>query len=157
MELKQNQTSFRGTYSNLTLFFIGHKIIKYFNDFNNWNFSISLQKWNKITKHMCKSDSIFPYLQGSTLFEKLLVVHYLKLFEKQGSILFEKLLQKTLILFLYQRVTHFICLIDKSHGLRANISNGVKREADLVSWLKKNLISGIKTLIPKTLKYWVGV
>ena len=82
---------------------------------------------------MCKSDSIFPYLQGSTLFEKLLVVNYLKLFEKQGSILFEKLLQKTLILFLYQRVTHFICLIDKSHGLRANISNGVKREADLVS------------------------
>ena len=43
---------------------------------------------------MCKSDSIFPYLQGSTVLEKLPVVHYLKLFEKQGSTLFEKLLQK---------------------------------------------------------------
>ena len=29
MELKQNQTFFRGTYSNLTLFFIGRKILKY--------------------------------------------------------------------------------------------------------------------------------
>ena len=39
-----NQTFFHGTYSNLTLFFIGHKILKYFNDFYNWHFSISLQK-----------------------------------------------------------------------------------------------------------------
>ena len=30
------------TYSNLTSFFIGHKILKYFNDF--WHLSISLQK-----------------------------------------------------------------------------------------------------------------
>ena len=26
-------------------------------------------KWNKTKGHMCKSDSIFPYLQRSTLFE----------------------------------------------------------------------------------------
>ena len=26
-------------------------------------------KWNKITRDMCKSDSIFPCLQGSTLFK----------------------------------------------------------------------------------------
>ena len=29
-------------------------------------------KWNKTTQDMCKSDSIFPYLQGSTLFKWLL-------------------------------------------------------------------------------------
>ena len=35
---------FHGTYSNLTSFFTGHKILKYFNNFYNWRFSISLQK-----------------------------------------------------------------------------------------------------------------
>ena len=35
---------FQGTYSNLTSFFIGSKILKYFNDNYNWHFSISLQK-----------------------------------------------------------------------------------------------------------------
>ena len=29
---------------NLTLFFIGRKILKYFNDFYNWHLSISFQK-----------------------------------------------------------------------------------------------------------------
>ena len=38
MEIKQNETSFHGTYSNLALFFSGCKILKYFNDFNNWPF-----------------------------------------------------------------------------------------------------------------------
>ena len=33
MEVKQNQIYFHGTYSNLTLFFIGHKILKYSNNF----------------------------------------------------------------------------------------------------------------------------
>ena len=42
--MKQNQTLFHETYSNLTLFFIGRKILKYFKDFYNWHFSISLQK-----------------------------------------------------------------------------------------------------------------
>ena len=30
------------------------------------------EKWNKITQDMWKSDSIFPYLQGSILFKLLL-------------------------------------------------------------------------------------
>ena len=30
--------------SNLRLFFIGRKIVKYFNDLYNWHFSISFQK-----------------------------------------------------------------------------------------------------------------
>ena len=29
-------------------------------------------RWNKITRDMCKCDSIFPYLQGSTLFKLVL-------------------------------------------------------------------------------------
>ena len=36
--MKQNQIFFLWTYTNLTSFFIGHKILKYFNDFCNWNF-----------------------------------------------------------------------------------------------------------------------
>ena len=43
-ETETNQTFFHGRYSNLTLFFIGNKILKNFNDFFNWHFSISLQK-----------------------------------------------------------------------------------------------------------------
>ena len=35
MGMKQNQTFSNGTYSNLMLFFIGRKILKYFNDFYN--------------------------------------------------------------------------------------------------------------------------
>ena len=44
MRIKQNQTFFHGTYLNLTLFFIGRNILKYLSDFDNWRFSISLQK-----------------------------------------------------------------------------------------------------------------
>ena len=33
---------FRGTYSNLTSFFIRHKILKNFNDFYDWHLSILL-------------------------------------------------------------------------------------------------------------------
>ena len=44
MEMKQNQTFFHGAYLNLTLVFIGRKILKYFIDFNDWHLSISLQK-----------------------------------------------------------------------------------------------------------------
>ena len=77
-ENETNQTFFHETYSNLTSFFISHKIPKCFNDFFNWHFSISLQKWaqtikwNKIKRGICKSDSIFPYLQSSALFKWLL-------------------------------------------------------------------------------------
>ena len=50
------------------IIFIGHKILKYFNDFYNWHFSISLQKWaksskvNKIMPYMCKYGSIFLFI-----------------------------------------------------------------------------------------------
>ena len=43
MEIKQNQTICYGTCLNLTSFLIGHKILKYFNDYYNWHLSISLQ------------------------------------------------------------------------------------------------------------------
>ena len=43
MEIKQNQAFLHGTYLNFTSFSIGHKIMKYFNDFYNWHLSISLQ------------------------------------------------------------------------------------------------------------------
>ena len=33
-----------GNEANLTPFFIGHKLLKYFNGFYDWHFSISLQK-----------------------------------------------------------------------------------------------------------------
>ena len=48
IELRQNQTFFRGTYSNLTLFFIGRKILKYFNDFCNWHFCVNLTVFSLI-------------------------------------------------------------------------------------------------------------
>ena len=35
---------FHGTYSNMTSFFIGRKILKYLNDFYIWHLSISLKK-----------------------------------------------------------------------------------------------------------------
>ena len=56
MEIEQNQTFLHGTYSNLTLFFIGCKILKYFSDFYNWHFSlqihfsVSFQKWPETGK-----------------------------------------------------------------------------------------------------------
>ena len=111
MEIKQNQTSFHGTYLNLMAYlflskyikvfqwlskskflnimakvnpnngnetksdiflrdifksdivFIGHKILKYFNDFYNWHFSISSQKWaqsSKIKSHgTCANLTVF--------------------------------------------------------------------------------------------------
>ena len=38
MEMKQNQTSFHGTYLNLIAFFFCQNILKYFSDFQNQNF-----------------------------------------------------------------------------------------------------------------------
>ena len=50
-KMKQNETFFHGTYSNLTSFFIGGKILfQYCNDFYNWHLSISLQKWAQTSK-----------------------------------------------------------------------------------------------------------
>ena len=39
-------------------------------------------KWNKITPDICKSDSTFPYLQGSTLFKGLLKLFLDKIYLK---------------------------------------------------------------------------
>ena len=75
MVLKQNQTFFRGTYSNLTLFFIGCKILKNI----SMTFIIGTSqshcksehnqvKRNKMTRDMCKSGIIFFIYK---------VVHYL--------------------------------------------------------------------------------
>ena len=50
IEMKQNCTFFHGAYSNLTSFFIGHKILKYFIDFYNWHMAISLQNWGQKNK-----------------------------------------------------------------------------------------------------------
>ena len=60
MEIKQNQTIFHGTYSNLTLYLPLSKSSKIF----QWLSS----KVNKITRDMCKSDSIFVIYK---------IVHYL--------------------------------------------------------------------------------
>ena len=43
MEMKQNEAFFHGTYSDLTSFFIGCKILKFINDFYNWHLLISFQ------------------------------------------------------------------------------------------------------------------
>ena len=70
MEMKQNKTSLRETFSNLTSFFNGCKILKYFSDFYNRYFLISLQKCrgdehrqakrNTVAWGIGKSYSIFP-------------------------------------------------------------------------------------------------
>ena len=44
MEMRQNQIFLHGSYSNLALFFIGRKLLKFFNDFYNKHFSIQFQK-----------------------------------------------------------------------------------------------------------------
>ena len=43
MEVKENQTFFHETYSNLTPILIDRKILKYFNDLYNKRLSISAQ------------------------------------------------------------------------------------------------------------------
>ena len=45
IEMRQNQVFFHGIYSNLTSFLIGHKIMKYLNDWHQRHISISSQKW----------------------------------------------------------------------------------------------------------------
>ena len=66
MEMKQNQTFFHGTYSDLTIFFIGCKILKcqFYSKREH-----KQVKGNKTTPEMCKSDSVFRYLQNGTLFK----------------------------------------------------------------------------------------
>ena len=68
MEMKQDETFFHGTHSNLTLFFIGRKILKYFNDSMIGTFQFHCKsghkqvKLSKISQDLCKSDCVFPYL-----------------------------------------------------------------------------------------------
>ena len=73
MEMKQNQTFFHETYSNLALFSL---VIKYQHISITFIIGTSSKvkyqvKWNKITQDMWKSDCIF-YLQSSTLLKWLL-------------------------------------------------------------------------------------
>ena len=70
---------FHKTDWNLTSFLICRKILKYFSGFFNCHLLISWQKWtqakkkqNKIKLNIRKCDSIFTYLQSSTLFKWLL-------------------------------------------------------------------------------------
>ena len=50
IEMKQSQTFFHWIHSNLIAFFIGDKILKYFNDFYNWNLSIHCKSEQKQVK-----------------------------------------------------------------------------------------------------------
>ena len=47
MGMKQNQTFFHGTYSNLAPYLFYQNILKYFNDFQNCNFSVLWLKWTQ--------------------------------------------------------------------------------------------------------------
>ena len=68
---------FYGTYSNLTSFFIDHKILTYFDNFHNWYLSISLQKLaqtKETKKHeTCANLTVFFLIYN--------VTHYLNDFE----------------------------------------------------------------------------
>ena len=61
MEMKQKQTFFHGTYSNLASSFTGHKI--------GCKSEHKHAELTKIKRDMCKCDSSFCCLQSSTLFE----------------------------------------------------------------------------------------
>ena len=50
MEMTQNQAFFDGAYSNLTPNLFYQKFLKYFNDFENRNFSVLLLTWTQIMK-----------------------------------------------------------------------------------------------------------
>ena len=68
IEMKQNQTFFYGTYSNLNL--ASAFIISIFQfHYKSENKQV---KWNEIQRDMCKCDSIFRYLQRGTLLKYLI-------------------------------------------------------------------------------------
>ena len=65
MEMKENKKFFHGTYSNLTPHLFQRKILKYFNDFHNRNFSVL---WLKLTQTMeMKENQIFFHETHSNL------------------------------------------------------------------------------------------
>ena len=52
--IRQNQTFFHGPHSNLTLFFIGRKILKYLNIIHTFkfHFKVSTNKQNELKSHV---------------------------------------------------------------------------------------------------------
>ena len=58
MEKKQNQTTFHGTYLNLTACLFYQNILKYFNDFQNWVFPVLWLKWTQ-TMEMKQNQTFF--------------------------------------------------------------------------------------------------
>ena len=58
IKMKQNQTFFHGTYSNLTSYIFHQQILKYFNDFKNQNFSVLWLKWIQ-TMEMKQNQTFF--------------------------------------------------------------------------------------------------
>ena len=62
METKQNQTFFHESYSNLISFFIGHKILKCFNNFYNWHLSILVQKSAQTSKRGTLFKWLFKFI-----------------------------------------------------------------------------------------------
>ena len=58
MEIKHNQTSFHGAYLNLIAYLFYQNILKYFNDFKNYNFSVLWLKWTQ-TMEMKQSQTFF--------------------------------------------------------------------------------------------------
>ena len=54
MEIRQNQTFFHGPHSNLTLFFIDRKILKYLNIIHTFkfHFKVSTNKQNELKSHV---------------------------------------------------------------------------------------------------------
>ena len=62
METKQNQTHFHESYSNLIPFFIGHKILKCFNNFYNWHLSILVQKSAQTSKRGTLFKWLFKFI-----------------------------------------------------------------------------------------------
>ena len=65
MEMKHSQTFFQGKYSNVTSFFIGCKMVTYFN-----NFPISSQKWAQINKMKWNETGHAQIWQHFSLFRK---------------------------------------------------------------------------------------
>ena len=79
MEMKLNQTSFHGTYLNLTAYLFYQNILKYFNDFQNRNFSVLWLKWTQ-TMEM-KQNQTFFHGTYSNLTPYLFLSKYIEVFQ----------------------------------------------------------------------------
>ena len=66
MQMKQNQTSFHGTYLNLTAYLLfDQNVLKYFNDFQNRKFSVLWLKWTRAME--MKQNQTFFHVTYSNL------------------------------------------------------------------------------------------